>query len=140
MAAAIHSNMSLTDRASKRLLSFPYFRDSRLSQTKDIACLRWSLLGRVPDKDGIWICVQGPHFTLTTQNLADLNKYPRTYVFAISDHLLCVDFSKDWDFDPATRFRLDYTDEFILYPAALDEGEAARAPSKPLPSGSPRAG
>ena len=39
-----------------------------------------------------------------------------------------MQFSKDWDFDRATRFRLDFNGEFILYPAAMDEGELARVP------------
>ena len=130
MNPTIYDNMSLTDRASKRLLSFPQFRDSEPGQSKNIAFLWWVLLSRVPDKDGKWICTQGPHYTLATIDLDEVNKYPRIYAFNIAGRLLCVQFSKDYDFDPSARFRVDYIDDFVLYPTEIDEGVAAKAPSK----------
>ena len=130
MSTTFYDNLSLTDRAMKPLLSFPYFRDSTRDSVKDIAFLWWSLLRRVPGKDGLWENAEGPHFALSTINLDELATHSRVYAFRIDDRVLCVQFSKDWDFDPATQFRLDFNGEFILYLAAMDEGEYARVPKK----------
>ena len=128
MATTFYETLTLTDRAKKPLLSFPYFRDSTPDAVKDIAFLSWSLLRRVAGKDGLWENVQGPNFVVSTINLDDLATHSRVYAFRIDGRILCVQFSKDWNFDPATRFRLDFNREFILYLAEMDEGELARVP------------
>ena len=129
MSVTIYNNMSLTGRAQKRLITFPYFSRSDSGSTKYLAFLWWLLGSCVPGKDGKWVCSKGPHFTLSTIDLDEIEQHPRTYAFSIEGHILCVQFSKDWDFDPATLYRLDYVDEFVLYLAALDEGDAASVPS-----------
>ena len=128
MPTEIYDNLSLTDRAMKRLLSFPFFRAVDENSGEEAALLTWSLLSRKPNHEGVWECEKGPGFDLSTIALKDVPSHPRTYAFRIDGRILCVQFSKDRDFDPATRFRLDFNREFILYLAAMDEGEFARVP------------
>jgi hypothetical protein len=123
MATTIYNNLSLTDRAMNSLMSYACFRDSHADSVKNVAFLAWSLLRRAPGKDGLLENVQGPHFVLSAADLDDLATKSRAHAFRIDGRILCVEFSRDWNFDPATPFRLDFNDpEFILYPAALDEG------------------
>ena len=127
----IYDNLVPTERMMKLLEADPYFRIENLDDLDaQITIIAWCLWLRAPNKVGEMEIVKGPHYQKSAVKIRDALKWPRSQIFQVAQRLICVTFSKDWQFDESSTYKVDCNKgEIYVYPALLDDVGLYRDPS-----------
>jgi len=118
-----YSNVVASERMLTRLKLDPNFRVEELSDSSAvIPIVAWRLWVRATGKTGQMEIIKGPHYQYNDVSIADAVKSSRSRFFRIESHLVCIVFSKDIDFDPTQRYKIDLNyGEIFVCPAFIDE-------------------
>jgi hypothetical protein len=91
---------------------------------KAIVNLVWIILSRRIHGDGK-ISYRGPHFKIREIPVRKLDEIKNIYLFRVDGKYLCLNISLDLKFSEDVHYKLDFVDEFYLYPAEMDNWTAA---------------
>jgi hypothetical protein len=124
----VHNNLLATPRMLVVLERDRHFRvEDSDNLDAEIPYFAWVLLARARGKSGEMEILKGPYYQHTFVRIRDIENQPRAYLFRIAERLVCVTFSKDWEFDPNTQYVIDESKgNFYVYPKFIDDVEMPR--------------
>jgi hypothetical protein len=116
----LYENISLTKRAVVELNKYAGFSLASLDcYEKEIVFLSWIILSRRQHR-GEWKYYRGPHYKVREIPVRKISKIKDTYLFRVDGKYLCMKISLDLKFSEDVHYKLDFIDEFYLFPAEMD--------------------
>jgi hypothetical protein len=120
----LYENISLTKRATVELNKYAGFSLTNLADgEKSIVLLQWIVLSRRGVGEEIYY--RGPHFKVREIPVGKLNEIKNICLFRVEDKYICLIISLDLGFSEDVHYKLDFVDEFYLYPAEMDNWTAS---------------
>jgi hypothetical protein len=118
----IYSNLLATDRMLKRLEADKLFTVESLEYSEDVVpMIAWVLWIRAQDKTGEIHIVKGPHYEYNSVKISDAAQIQKGHFLRIAERIVFATFSKDLEFNEATKYKVDINHgEIYVYPAFID--------------------